>query len=191
MTDTTTSTAPASESQEEPPLRAFQELRESGLLWLINHRVLHPRGVALALYVDEDGQATGWNLLASPDGKPWTFNQETNDHGRARAEATLTAAGALPASQRPELPPYTGDTASCEKCGHDLISTEYRRPHSGHVMIEINGALVRGPLPERHLRECDRCRYQWHEAVGAEPELPERPSARELAYALDNTGIDS
>lgn len=45
--------------------RPFSELRDSGLLWLINRVVFHPRGYALAIHF-EDGErknATGWSLL--------------------------------------------------------------------------------------------------------------------------------
>lgn len=184
-----TSTAPASSDQETPPLRPFQDLRTAGLLWLINHRLLHPRGVALSLYTDAEGQATGWNLLRSPDGKPWTFDAETNQDGRARAEDTLTTSGALPAHQEPELPPFTGNAALCPKCGYEFVSTGYRRALSATTMLRTGGRLVRGPLPERQERDCDRCHYTWDEAVavGGEPELPVPLTARELAYALDNS----
>lgn len=43
--------------------RPFADLRSTGLLWLINTSVLHPRGYALALHYDDDGNAVGWSLL--------------------------------------------------------------------------------------------------------------------------------
>lgn len=47
--------------------RPFAELRDTGLLWLINRVVFHPRGYALALHFSgssEDlGECTGWSLL--------------------------------------------------------------------------------------------------------------------------------
>jgi hypothetical protein len=49
--------------------RPFSELRSSGLLWLINTSVLHPRGYALALHYDEVvdgrpvGEPTGWSIV--------------------------------------------------------------------------------------------------------------------------------
>lgn len=52
--------------------RPFAELRETGLLWLINRTVFHPHGFALALHVDSDGNATGWELLGDGS-EPWTF----------------------------------------------------------------------------------------------------------------------
>lgn len=54
------------------PVRALAELPESGLLWLINAVVFHPRGVALALRRTATGEIVGWQLLG--DGSdPWQF----------------------------------------------------------------------------------------------------------------------
>lgn len=161
--------------QETPPARPFRELRDAGLLWLINHQILHPRGVALALHFDDAGDATGWNLLASPDGKPWTFTAETNDDGRARAEDTLTAAGALPAHPGLELPPFSGALAVCAKCGHDLVSTRYQPPLSAHALLKTKGRFLRGPLPERQRRECEGCGYTWLEAVAGQESSSREP----------------
>jgi len=52
--------------------RPFAELRDSGLLWLVNAAVLHSRGYALALHFDDDGNATGWSLQGDGS-EPWTF----------------------------------------------------------------------------------------------------------------------
>lgn len=52
--------------------RPFHELRDEGLLWLVNRVVFHPRGYALALHLDDNGAATGWSILG--DGtEPWTM----------------------------------------------------------------------------------------------------------------------
>lgn len=70
----------------EEPMRQWGDLRDSGLLWLINRVVFHPRGFALALCM-EDGEPAGWRLLG--DGaEVWTFNDEEDDVF-ARAERTL------------------------------------------------------------------------------------------------------
>jgi hypothetical protein len=73
------------------PGRPFAELRDAGLLWLVNRTALHPRGFALALHFDQEGNATGWSLLG--DGtEPWAFLMDKEeDHCFARAEATLAA----------------------------------------------------------------------------------------------------
>ena len=71
--------------------RPLSELRSSGLLWLINRVVFHPRGAALALHETPSGEITGWRLL-TPDGhEPFTFPDETDTEGFRRAEETLRA----------------------------------------------------------------------------------------------------
>jgi len=53
------------DDDELPPgvrCRPITELRSSGLLWLINTTVFHPRGRALGLVVDPDGHLLGWYL---------------------------------------------------------------------------------------------------------------------------------
>ncbi|XVV35022.1 hypothetical protein ACQPXT_13640 [Streptomyces sp. CA-100214] len=76
--------------------RRFAELRDSGLLWLINRVVFHPRGLALALHADEAGALYGWSLLPSPDGGPWTYPEDTEPGHYRSAEATLAAAHGRP-----------------------------------------------------------------------------------------------
>jgi hypothetical protein len=72
--------------------RPFSELRDSGLLWLVNRTALHPRGFALALHIDQAGNATGWSVKG--DGtEPWAFLMDAEeDASFARLEATLSAA---------------------------------------------------------------------------------------------------
>lgn len=56
--------------------RPFEELRDSGLLWLVNAAVFHPRGFALAWCYDA-GKLVGWRLHG--DGKePWVFGNTTD-----------------------------------------------------------------------------------------------------------------
>jgi hypothetical protein len=74
-----------------PDFRPLLELSESGLLWLINRTVFHPRGIALALYQEGD-EARGWKLLAAPSGEPFTFPESVDTDGFRRAEATMRAA---------------------------------------------------------------------------------------------------
>lgn len=74
-----------------PDFRPLLELSESGLLWLINRVVFHPRGLALALYQEGD-EARGWKLLAAPEGEPFTFPESVDTDSYRRAEATLRAA---------------------------------------------------------------------------------------------------
>ena len=49
-------------------LRPLAELRDSGLLWLINRVAFHPRGVALALHQTPEGEVTGRVLGIDDDG---------------------------------------------------------------------------------------------------------------------------
>jgi hypothetical protein len=67
-------------------VRPWDELKTSGLLWLINRVVFHPRGFAVAL-VRRAGVIVGWRLLG--DGREvWEFTDE--DDLFAAAQATLT-----------------------------------------------------------------------------------------------------
>ncbi|MGW0566079.1 hypothetical protein [Streptomyces tauricus] len=72
-------------------LQPLSELSASGLLWLINRAVFHPRGLALALNQEGD-EITGWLLLAADDGEPFSFPNRDDEMGYQRAEATLRAA---------------------------------------------------------------------------------------------------
>ena len=55
----------------------LDSFRSSGLLWLINVTVFHPRGFALAIEY-ENGKPTGMSLLG--DGKePWCFSESERD----------------------------------------------------------------------------------------------------------------
>jgi hypothetical protein len=81
----------------QPAGLPIADLREAGLLWLINRVVFHPRGYALALVTDEAGEAVGW-LLQGDGSEPWTFAGAPDERGvdedgmfRA-AEATFAAA---------------------------------------------------------------------------------------------------
>lgn len=80
-----TSTSP----QGDP--RPFEDLSESGLLWLINRSVFHPRGFALGLVKNDDGRAVGWTLAG--DGcEPWWFDPGTETETFNAAQATFAEA---------------------------------------------------------------------------------------------------
>lgn len=58
-----------SDEQFGPPkipveVHSFAELRDTGTLWYLNS-MLHPRGFAVALHLDDDGNATGWSLVGN------------------------------------------------------------------------------------------------------------------------------
>lgn len=90
--------------QDDDPMAAqpFSELRSSGLLWLINRVVFHPRGFALALSV-RDGEPAGWKLLG--DGSEvWRFEGDEDVLFEA-AMATLNERSvAAPAQCETERP---------------------------------------------------------------------------------------
>lgn len=51
----------------------LEDLFDKGILWMVNATIFHPRGFAMALSMDEDGQVTGWRLMG--DGtEPWAFD---------------------------------------------------------------------------------------------------------------------
>lgn len=61
--------------------RPFEDLGPSGLLWLINTSVLHPRGYALAIHFDEERHATGWSIVGDGTERIW-FAEEGWPEGR-------------------------------------------------------------------------------------------------------------
>ena len=59
-------------------IRPFSDLRPTGLLWLINVSVFHPRGYALAIHCDDEGYALGWSLIG--DGtESWYMGEQPED----------------------------------------------------------------------------------------------------------------
>lgn len=69
-------------------LRPWSDLRDTGLLWLINRTVLHPRGFALALHFDEADEAVGWGLFG--DGRePWGYVMDDEENDRFRRAMEL------------------------------------------------------------------------------------------------------
>lgn len=63
--------------------RPFDELRTSGLLWLINRVVFHPRGFALG-FVIEEGELTGWCIQG--DGTdPFRYAADIDERDLLRA----------------------------------------------------------------------------------------------------------
>ncbi|WNI20350.1 hypothetical protein [Actinacidiphila sp. ITFR-21] len=95
--------------------------------------------------------------------------------------ATVT----LPEQSGELLPPYTGEMSPCAKCANPEAFTRYR-PALGHGLLEVNGVMTRGPLPERLERTCQRCDYQWDEALAPAPGT--RPAAaEEFARALEQS----
>ncbi len=64
--------------------RQIPELSDYGLLWLINRVVFHPRGYALGITQEEDGEVR-WVMLG--DGNEiWTFNPADDDAEFAKVQ---------------------------------------------------------------------------------------------------------
>lgn len=76
---------------EERPLK---DLSTSGLLWLINRTVFHPRGFALGLVLGETGTATGWMLLGDGS-EPWQFDDASESEKFNAVNATLAEAASV------------------------------------------------------------------------------------------------
>jgi hypothetical protein len=68
----------------------WENFRSTGLLWLVNRAVFHPRGFALAMHFDDAGHCTGWSVLG--DGhEPWRYEMDAEENGCFRAaEATFS-----------------------------------------------------------------------------------------------------
>lgn len=65
-------TQPAADPIDGP--LSWDDLRNHGLLWLINTTTFHPRGLALALYVHEEGEEVeGWKMLAAEPGEAMDY----------------------------------------------------------------------------------------------------------------------
>lgn len=81
------------------------------------------------------------------------------------------------------LPPYSGEQTPCPKCSYPTARTTHR-PAVAFVRIQrSNGSWTKGPLPERLERECERCDFQWDEAL-CPPGCG--MTAEALAHAIDN-----
>ncbi|MFE6126800.1 hypothetical protein ACFQ6Q_00785 [Streptomyces sp. NPDC056437] len=80
----------SAESTDRDGLRPLAELSESGVLWLINRKVFHPGGMALALYVEGD-EVLGWKLIRSDPNEPFSFPEDVDIDGYRKAQATMRA----------------------------------------------------------------------------------------------------
>lgn len=79
---------PKVSTQKSPKFFSWNDFRAKGLLWLINRVVFHPRGRALALVLDDHGNAMGWQLYGT--GKEvWAYDHEEEKSLFLAAEETL------------------------------------------------------------------------------------------------------
>lgn len=68
----------------------FQALSESGILWLINYHTFWPRGLALTLMVDEEGETAGWALTGTGEEPVWPNPETAQDKFDAANETIET-----------------------------------------------------------------------------------------------------
>ncbi|MET7477977.1 hypothetical protein ABZT17_26920 [Streptomyces sp. NPDC005648] len=79
------------DDDSEASVHPWLKLKESGLLWLINRTVFHPRGLALGMAYRDDGDVLGWVLLGDGS-QPIQFPPDDEPELFAQAQATLAAA---------------------------------------------------------------------------------------------------
>lgn len=136
------------------PGRPFADLCTEGLLWLINRTVFHPQGLALALHIGDDGQATGWSLKRTDDGEPWQYDQTTDWDGQQRARRTLGQARE-PADDVP-ADPEAAEPLLCAMCRFNPVGRH----------------RIRG---EAYCDDCVSCRCGQPQCVRAHPAAPPAP----------------
>ncbi|MFC9287248.1 hypothetical protein [Streptomyces sp. NPDC057052] len=91
------------------------------------------------------------------------------------------------------LPPFSGDDAACPKCGNQGASTRYRAAKPRGLWEWNDTTILRGPVPERLQRECDRCGFCWDEALdpvahNAGPSVAECAEADRRWWGGEKTG---
>jgi hypothetical protein len=100
---------------------------------------------------------------------------------------SLTDTIDLPAPAEP-LPPYSGTDALCAMCSHARASTRFQSERH-RVMREFNGIVGRhATLTARLERQCERCDYQWDEALNP-PTETEPVRAADVADLVHAFGI--
>lgn len=138
--------------------RPFEDLRPTGLLWLINAAVFHPRGFALALCYD-GGRLAGWRLLGDGS-EPWRFEGDSIDRHFGEVEALFAAhrptAWAVPLEQ------FAAETAAA--------SPEFREAYE-RTAAALNAA--RSTSGEAQARSvCPPCARGEHQACDWDEEEP-------------------
>lgn len=128
----------ASELLREQGEREFSELKSSGLLWLMNRTVFHPRGFALAFVFDPNisTEPLAWKLLG--DGiTPWEMGDTDEE-----AQEYLAKINAL-------LAPHKGETAGeapgVNEMAYKKIVDSHLENESGYCRDErcpVHGAIL-------------------------------------------------
>lgn len=79
-----------------------------------------------------------------------------------------------------ELPPYSGEHATCRKCGSKAVETKFTT--RGADSADRYGIARAGYPPEWLARRCAVCRAEWNEAV-----IPESGAAQGAPLTVDLT----
>ncbi len=86
------SALPESHPAPERDAYTLGQMAETGLLWLVNRVVFHPRGFALALdYGDGEDEPRGWSIVAAEDGLFSFGLPDQMEHDRKAAIERLLA----------------------------------------------------------------------------------------------------
>lgn len=97
-----------SRNAPERPIFNFKTMHETGVLWLINRVVFHPRGFALALeYNDGENEPRGWSIQGDGS-ETWRFEGFDEDKPFAAVEALLAQARQF--GKAPHLDPVGVET---------------------------------------------------------------------------------
>ena len=70
----------------------------------------------------------------------------------------------VPPLESAQLPPYSGERGTCEKCGSSGAGTAYYDPRRSCTHYNGPGALVRWGQERMH-RSCRTCGYAWDEQL--------------------------
>lgn len=70
-------------------------------------------------------------------------------------------------AKEPASPPFSGDDATCQKCGQVGASTSYIQ--HGRCLHDGSHVTLGWDRNERLHRECRRCGYEWDEATVEKP----------------------
>lgn len=54
-------------ADEDAQRKALKAFRDEGLLWMVNTAILHPRGFALGIQIDDDGEPVGLTIAQHTD----------------------------------------------------------------------------------------------------------------------------
>lgn len=150
-------------SNPDSNLLPFSALGDTGLLWLINTSVFHPRGLMFALQIDDDGEAIGWELIAAPTGEAYTFSLKTDanpygvdiDDAYRRAEAFMESVRSpervnAPPAVDPELiePLRAELTQLMRNAPTDLDQLSVWYVRLTEVMTSVRSLMVRGEPSE-------------------------------------------